>query len=123
MAMGRRTSPSSGSTWASFSAPSSASPGSVIIDLHTNTILNLYFATAAPNGSTLLLPALASDLGLAKSDDRNFTYTVESFTVVRRCPADGQHGPTKPGHFNAFRPVLSNGDFVALDPGASTSLR
>ncbi|HEY7132514.1 MAG TPA: S8 family serine peptidase [Candidatus Limnocylindrales bacterium] len=96
--------------------------GSVIFDLRTDEIINLYFATAPPNGSTVLLPVLASDLGLAKSDDRNFTYTVASFNTYDDVPRTDTMGTTKPGHFNAFKPVLSNGDFVALDPGASSVL-
>ena len=63
--------------------------------------------TAAMNGSTLLLPTLASWLG---SD--TFTYTIESFDLVVGTE-DAMPGS---GSWDVANPAVSTGDFVTLNP-------
>lgn len=75
--------------------------------------------TVAPmNSSTVLLPALASDLGLTASDG-DFDFTAVAGSVVLRGTADEIEGS---GSFNAFEPAQSTGDFVALEPGEKASV-
>jgi minor extracellular serine protease Vpr len=70
--------------------------------------------TVAPmNSSTVLLPALASDLGLT-ADSGGFDYGVASASQVEVGTAD-EIADT--GSFNAFDPAQSTGEFVDLGAG------
>jgi subtilisin family serine protease len=75
------------------------------------------FNTFAPtDGSTLLLPVKASDLGLSASSPR-FSYKAKSLNVnnaINEVP-----GVAK---FNAFSPAISNSDFIEVAPGAKSSV-
>jgi subtilisin family serine protease len=76
------------------------------------------FGTAAPsNGSTVLLPTLASFLGLTEAAPA-FDYNAVGFSIFD-APFDVATGV---GHFDPFHPAVSQGDFVTLAPGASTRL-
>ena len=57
---------------------------SLIIDAETGDLVNAWVAEAPMNGSTMLLPALASDLGIAgsRSAIRPLTFQVFSFSVI-----------------------------------------
>ena len=57
--------------------------GSVITTIDGDFI-NAYFAGASTNGSTVLLPVLASDLGLKPNGDRGFRYFADSYVDLRR---------------------------------------
>ncbi len=76
-----------------------------------------WLADAPLNGSTLILPALASDLGLAEGSG-SFTYWVEAY--------DGFTGlvdvTAKAGAFDAFAPAQTTGDFVYVAPKAKVSV-
>jgi subtilisin family serine protease len=67
------------------------------------------FAAAPFNGSTILMPARISDLGLTAASPR-FTYTAMSFDTRgdRSFASDRVGGP---GTFNAFTPAISSGMF------------
>jgi minor extracellular serine protease Vpr len=103
---------------------------SVIIDLSTGSIANLYFAAAPTDGSTLLLPVLTSDIGLSASGDQNFEYAAASqdfydFDVVQSDEMGTGSDPalgSPVALYNAFRPQLSNGQFMPLNPGAKFTL-
>jgi subtilisin family serine protease len=90
---------------------------SLVLDLATGDGVIRFLAVAPTNGDTLLLPALASDLGLSANRSR-FQYTAQSF--------DGLTGASDAfedlATFNAWTPVLSQPDFQVLDPGASLAL-
>jgi subtilisin family serine protease len=110
-------------------------PISLVLDKRngSNRIVDVWFATAAPNSSTILLPVLASELGRTGSSP-TFRYWAQSFLVY-----DDSGGPTNPvlstdlmlsgnsgsggtqleAYFNAFNNALSNGDFLSLQPGAN----
>jgi hypothetical protein len=100
--------------------------GSLVIDLHTNSIVTLYFATAPTNGSTVLLPVLASEIGLRPNGDRNFDYWVSSQDVyddvIQHDQMGTPSGSSTGARFNAFNPIFSNGDFRELDPGGQFTL-
>jgi minor extracellular serine protease Vpr len=114
-----------------------AVPISLVLDLRgaSPSIVDVWFATAPPNGSTLLLPVMASELDRSKSSPK-FQYWVESYYV-----ADDSGGPSNPvlasdvmlsgndsgdaalpATFNAYHNPISNGDFVGLAPGDSASI-
>lgn len=102
---------------------------SLIVDLSDGSVVDVFFATAPNNGATMLLPVLASEIGLSRTGDRDFEYIVESFdfydddgTLAQFDFATTGDTPplgTQEAHYNAFRPVISNGDFIPLDAGDS----
>jgi minor extracellular serine protease Vpr len=120
--------------------------GSFIIDLNTGALVNVFLATAPPNSNTMLLPALASDLGLPKTapvstaafepgplTDTEFFYHVESFLYADDNPIDfppfdlattgnQPSNGTLDARYDAFRPSISNGDFIFLESGERTDL-
>jgi hypothetical protein len=106
--------------------------GSFIIDLNTGALVDVFFATAPNNGGTMLLPALASDLGL-DSTDNELSYIVESFEVYDGADdqfqfdqADTSIHPSNGSlwaHYTAFDPVLSNGQFVPLAPKEAADIK
>ena len=63
-------------------------------------------ADAPTDGSTVLLLALASDLGLDGKDFPRFTYTMTTYNLSDRTSADM---PGK-GAFNAFTPSITNAE-------------
>jgi hypothetical protein len=100
---------------------------SVVFDLSTPipSIVTAYLASAPTNGSTLLLPVLTSDIGLAASGDQNFEYAAASadffdFDVIQSDDMGTGSDPAEAStvaKYNAFHPSLSNGQFVPLNPG------
>jgi hypothetical protein len=90
---------------------------SLIIDATTFDVLDGWLADAPLNGSTILLPALASDLGLT-ADAGSFTYWVAAF--------DGFTGladeTVTSSSFDAFDPAQSSGDFEQVAAGGRVSI-
>lgn len=88
-----------------------------ILNLSTGTIRLRYFADAPTDGSTLLAPVRASDLGLSTAQSK-FSYHVNFFNL-----SDGTSGAV-PGvaSFDAFTPAISNGMFVTVPPGQNASV-
>jgi hypothetical protein len=83
-------------------------------------------AAAAPaNGSVLLLPALASDLGLrppgGSGGARVIAYGASVISPGRTSPVVDQ--VTGQATFDPFQPRISQGQHVELAPGARTSLQ
>ncbi len=106
--------------------------GSLVLDLSTGGLTGIYFATAPNNGGTMLLPALASNLGL-DSTNNELSYIVESFDVYdgasdlfqfdqATTSIDPSNGSVW-AHYTAFDPVLSNGQFVPLAPKESADIK
>jgi len=81
------------------------------------TIVGAWVATAPMNGSTLLLPALASQLNLTTGSDK-LRYWVNSFSIV----PGGLVDTTDVGDFRAYSPPASSGDFAVLSPGGATTM-
>ncbi len=96
---------------------------SAVLDLSTGNIVDIYFATAPNNGDTVLLPVLASDLGLTGTG--RFDYMVESFDVQGNLDvmttSQGVSPSTGWARFFAFDEPIENGDFAVLAPGQSMS--
>lgn len=95
-------------------------PDGVELSLVTDAnykLIGAWLADAPANGSTILLPALASELGLSPSSG-SFTYQVAAF--------DGFTGAgditAVSSAFNAFSPAQSTGAFVSLKPRSHTTI-
>jgi subtilisin family serine protease len=100
---------------------------SIIIDAETGDLVNAWVAEAPMNGSTMLLPALASDLGLTgKAAIRSLTFQVFSFSVVP--DDDGDENTPGAALFEDVAPPATLTSFFGLgfpgrgggDPGAVT---
>ncbi|MDQ3407170.1 MAG: S8 family serine peptidase, partial [Chloroflexota bacterium] len=105
---------------------------SLILDLTTGGLVDAFFATAPNNGTTMLLPVLASELGLAEGQDEDFEYFAQSFdfydddgTLTQFDTATTGINPTNGSelaNYRAFDPVLSNGQLVRVKAGASKDI-
>ncbi len=84
-------------------------------NLRTGRIVTRYLTTAPTDGSTLLLPVRSSDIGLSPSNPR---LSYEAMAWNWNGDFNAVPGVAK---FNAFTSAISNGDFVAVAPGASAS--
>ena len=80
-------------------------------------VVDAFFADAPMNGSTVLLPAAASSLGLASGSSR-FSYQATAFSLE----GDGVDPVGGVGKFDSHQPALSQGDFIALAPGGTATL-
>jgi minor extracellular serine protease Vpr len=90
--------------------------GAWILNLATGTFAIDFFATAPTDGSTVLLPVFSNRIGLSPSKPR-FAYHAESFSL-HGFPDDAMPGVAR---FNAYKPAISNGAFIAVAPGATAS--
>jgi len=79
-------------------------------------LVGAWVATAPMNGSTIELPALASELGLDGSS-HEFDYSVTSFSIV----PGGLVDTTGVAKFRSHRPPVSTGAFLELNPGETES--
>ncbi len=93
----------------------------LVIDLSDGSLVGGFDATVSANGTTLLLPALASDLGLQKGGPSSFDYWVESYTNSGESiqsdimnTGDSAAGSDPNARFDAFKPSLSSGFFKSL---------
>ena len=94
--------------------------GQVVDFLHnvaTNKTIALSQVTAPYNGSTLLMPVFASEIGLTTGNPR-FSYSAESFDLLSS-NTDVLQGPAK---FNAFQTAITTAAFVSLSPGGSANV-
>jgi hypothetical protein len=91
---------------------------SFILDAAGN-VVDVWVPDAPMNGSTILLPALASELGLARGGATKMNYQVASFPVV---PENLTGDITSIGKYRAFEPPVSSGDFLSLNPGESKTM-
>jgi minor extracellular serine protease Vpr len=91
---------------------------SFIFDASGN-LINAWVAIAPMNGSTVLLPTLASDIGLDPAvNSTKFRYSVAGFSIV----PGGLVDTTATAEFRSHQPPVSTGDFLTVGPGASRSL-
>jgi hypothetical protein len=97
---------------------------SFIFDAATGDLVDAWLADVPMNGSTIELPALASDIGLAEKGtvkghaNQEFTYAVAAFSVVPGALVDTTGAAT----FNPFSPEVSSGDFATLAPGGEATM-
>ena len=83
------------------------------------TLVDAWVAAAPMNGSTMLLPALASEIGLNPAvNSTKFHYAVASFSIA---PA-GLVDLTSAGTFRSHQPPVSTGQQVTLNPGQTGSV-
>ncbi len=101
---------------------------SLIVDTASDELIDGFLAVAPAHGSTLILPALASDLGL-DPDSPRFDYEVNAVSLfgdvaVADTMDNSAHsgGDFERARYDAFRPVVRNGMFDALDGGRGLSL-
>jgi minor extracellular serine protease Vpr len=88
-----------------------------VFDLATGAGVLEFPATAPTDGTTVLLPLVAADVGITSKNPR-FSYFAQATDLATGI------GDTisTPAHFNAFNNSISTGTFVALAPGASASV-
>ncbi|MFN8620379.1 MAG: S8 family serine peptidase [Chloroflexota bacterium] len=100
--------------------------GSIAFDAHTGEVTSIGFARVGTNGSTILLPVLASDLGLRPNGDTDFrwwneTYSYDTPLLVGDVMTTGNADSDLPW-FDAFHPALGTGAYKPLKAGATASL-
>jgi minor extracellular serine protease Vpr len=82
-------------------------------------LVNAWVAENPMNGSTIILPTLASDIGLVPGENSTkFNYAAAAFGIVPEGPVD----VTASASFRVDQPPVSSGDFFELDPGESATL-
>jgi minor extracellular serine protease Vpr len=81
------------------------------------TLVNAWEAIAPANGSTALLPVLASDVGLSEGRSR-FSYAVNAFSIV----PGGLVDETATAVWDSHAPPVSTGQFAAVPPGGSEAI-
>jgi len=90
--------------------------GTFLVNLKTHKEFVEFNADAPTDGSTLLLPVFASDLGISPTNPR-FTYTVNAFDDTGAGEA-----LTGSASFNAFTPSITNALFVPVGPNLTVDV-
>jgi len=90
---------------------------SLVMDASFN-IIDIWNADTPLNGSTLLLPALASELGLSDGDG-SFTYEVIAWDGFAGTPDITKLSQA----FDAFDPAISTGMFKKVDAGSTAKVK
>ncbi|OGN83767.1 MAG: hypothetical protein A2X23_01965 [Chloroflexi bacterium GWC2_73_18] len=80
-------------------------------------IVDAFYADAPMNGSTILLPLFASDLGL-KWGNSDFNYRALGFDLE----TGDLDFVTGKGRFDSHKPAVSTGQFIGLGPSESDTL-
>ena len=83
-----------------------------------NNLVDAWVADGAANGSTMLLPLLASDIGLTPADG-HFSYQAAGFSIEDDSLVDPVAGTAE---FDAFDPSIATGQLVELAPGERASI-
>ena len=91
--------------------------GSFVFDLRNGGAVIRFLAHAPTDGSTMLLPVLASDLGLTQQKG-SFTYTAISFSLE----GEGMDPMGGVAGYDAWAPAVTNGQFASVNPGASANV-
>ncbi|MEP6885439.1 MAG: S8 family serine peptidase [Gammaproteobacteria bacterium] len=90
--------------------------GTFLLNLATGDLFAEFPADAPTDGSTVLMPVYASDLGISPTNPR-FTYTVHAFDSTGA--GEALAGTAS---FNAFSPAISNAMFVPVVPNTSADV-
>jgi minor extracellular serine protease Vpr len=92
---------------------------SAVFNISTGELLVRFLAVAPTDGNTLLIPALASDVGVTPANPR-FSYAAQSYDLFGDNFSIGViEGPAR---FNAFDNAISTGAFVTVGPLGQTSV-
>jgi subtilisin family serine protease len=94
----------------------SGQAASFVLNLKTGALRAEFFADAPTDGSTVLIPVLASTLGLSPANPR-FAYVVNAFDDT----GAGERVPGV-GTFNVFTPAVSNAMFVPVAPRTAVNV-
>ena len=89
------------------------------VDADTGILVDAWAATAPANGSTVLLPVLASSIG-ATANSGPIALTATGLTILDGSIAADEIDAS--AVFDPFAPALSQGDFVELPPGERASI-
>jgi hypothetical protein len=101
---------------------------SLIIDASTNELVDAFLGVAPARGSTLVLPALASDFGLHPDGATRFDYLVSATSFGDSPQGDVMDnlahsgGDFERARYDAFRPVIRNGFFQSVSDGRSVTV-
>jgi hypothetical protein len=87
--------------------------GTFLVNLATGDLFSEGLADAPTDGSIVLMPVLASALGISPKNPR-FTYTVNAFDDT-----GAGESVTGTASFNAFAPAISNAIFVSVAPNTT----
>jgi minor extracellular serine protease Vpr len=90
--------------------------GSFLLNLSNGALFAEFAADAPTDGSTVLIPVFASDLGISPTNPR-FTYTMNAFDQT-----GAGESLTGTAAFNAFTPAISNAMFVPVAPDAKVDV-
>jgi len=90
--------------------------GTFLLNLATGVELAEFNADAPTDGSTVLMPVFASDLGISPTNPR-FTYTVNAFDDT-----GAGESVTGTASFNAFTPSVTNALFVPVGPNLTVDV-
>jgi len=85
-----------------------------VFNLKTGTAVLESAASAPTDGTTVLLPLVAADVGVTSANPR-FSYTAQTFDQL----TGNVDTITTAARFNAFNNSISTGAFVTLTPGAN----
>jgi subtilisin family serine protease len=88
-----------------------------VFNLKTNTGVLEFLATAPTDGSTVLMPLLAKDVGITSANPR-FSYVAQTTDLT----TGNVDTISTSARFNAFNNSISTGALVLLAPGASASV-
>jgi len=88
-----------------------------VFNLATHGAVLEFLATAPTDGSTVLIPLVAADVGITATNPR-FSYVVQATDI----PSGNFDVITTPASFNAFNSSISTGAFFTLPPGTSASV-
>jgi subtilisin family serine protease len=90
-----------------------------IYDLATGDIFSTGYLAAAPtDSSTILIPVMASDVGVTQAAG-GFTYSVASFTAEDSSAVDEMPGSAK---YDPWKPAISNGGFTVVPRNGTATL-
>ena len=102
---------------------------SFIYDVNADELVDFAWPGQSPNGSTILIPTLASEIGLAPAGQTSFEWTVQSFALIDAFTGEmtdlmgtGIGSGVAPATYDAFDPVVSNGAFRKVKAGDSVTL-
>ena len=90
-------------------------PGTFVLNLKTGDLFFDFNTVAPNNGNTILLPVLASTIGVTEANPR-FDYGVVGFDYL----SDGQDALPGTASFNAFNSAISNADFFSVPVGSNS---
>jgi minor extracellular serine protease Vpr len=88
-----------------------------VFNLATGSGVLEFLATAPTDGTTILMPLVASDVGVTSANPR-FSYVAQTLDLF----SGNVDAITSAGSFNAFHSSISTGAFAVLPPGANTNV-